>query len=73
MFNKIYGVGPSNARKYYDTLGLRTLEDIAIYHGVYLEEEQRLLQEPSQGAPTGEPPSLGIGRAVALVPDLDEK
>ena len=38
-FSAVYGIGPQTARRLY-ALGLRTVENLEAYYGVYPEEEE---------------------------------
>ena len=76
LFNTVYGIGPSNARKLYD-LGLCTIEDLERYYdvlpGAELFEVGASLKTPTGKLPNDKIPPVPIPVALALRKELDTK
>ncbi|KAK7057567.1 DNA-directed DNA/RNA polymerase mu [Favolaschia claudopus] len=75
LFTQIHGIGPTTARNLYDSLGLRTIDDLKKhYHSPNTLPAMRDSSSSDQERRMTTPaPTLTIKAALALLDDLNEK
>ncbi|KAJ7099570.1 hypothetical protein B0H15DRAFT_771111, partial [Mycena belliarum] len=69
-FSAVYGIGPSTARKLYDSFGLRTVEDLEQH---YTSLDAIPSQDGKESKINTPAPFLSIKSALSLRTDLDQK